>query len=331
MISLSQTPGDFISQRPLLSRVADSLYWMSRYVERAEHIARVMHITMNLLMDVGDLEPALQERQWRSLMALGGIPPAADHARARERVSRHLTFDEFNPSSILSCLSKARENARAVRSEISAEMWETINEMYWMVRSDETRQRYEDQPEGFFDAVLNGTMLFHGLTDQTLAHGQRYMFIRLATAIERADMTCRIIEGRLAAVGELDQTLETPIRTIQWMSTVRMCCSIEAYRRRHAGDFDPNKVVQFVLFTPDFPRSVRWSVEQALRAITGIRRLTTPDTLDPAERILGRLAARIAFVDEDEVNEDNVSEFLEEVRTQLAAADIAVQQTYFLK
>jgi uncharacterized alpha-E superfamily protein len=167
--------------RPLLARVADSLYWMSRYVERAEHVARVLKITTNLLMDVGDLGEEMLDRQWRSLIQIAGsaVEPAGPEAFG-VRVSRWLTFDPLNPVSLYSCISSARENARAIRSEISAEMWEQINSLYWTIRSEESRVRFEESPEDLYNSAMVGSMLFQGVTDQTLDHDQRWRFVQLA-------------------------------------------------------------------------------------------------------------------------------------------------------
>jgi uncharacterized alpha-E superfamily protein len=320
-----------VSQRPLLSRVADSLYWMARYVERTEHVARALRITTNLLMDVGDLPDELHDRQWLSLLTLTGGMPVEDGSGVRERVVRFLALDAANPGSLVSCVSKARENARAVRSEISAEMWETINQQYWSIRTDETRTRLEENPEEFYAGLLNFSMLFQGQSDQTLPHSQRWHFVQLAKSLERVDMTCRVVLARLDAFGEVEASLESPLRTIQWMSTIRMCCGIEAYRRRHMADFDALKVAGFIVLERSFPRSIRYSVDTALDAITQIRKLTSPDSVDPAERVLGRLAANLEYAYLGEIAEDGVREYLLAVQQEIAEASVLVQQTYFLK
>lgn len=320
------------ADRALLSRVADSLYWMSRYVERAEHIARVLRINTNLLMDVGDLEPETVERQWRSVMqiaAMRGDPPGTGNLG--ERVVRSLTLDSSNPTSLISCLSAARENARAIRSEISNEMWEQINSMYWSIRSDETRQRLIEQPEELFYWIALGSMTFQGLTDQTLDHDQRWMFAQLAKSLERIDMTCRIVEVRYDALQEDESMLDAPLRNIQWMAVLRMCCSIESFRRQVATDLDPLRVVAFLVLEDNFPRSVRFNVDQALKAMNGIRHATMPGSIDPAEKILGRLAATLTYANPTEIDSRGVNEYLHEILIESRAASTAVQQTYFLK
>src|SRR5438105_4547874 len=125
--------------RPLLARVADSVYWMSRYVERAEHVARVLLVNSNLLMDVGDLNPTLRDRLWMGgLKILSQEMPESDSKEdLGQRVARYMTLDTSNPNSLVSCITRARENARSIRENISAEMWENLNTLYWSMKTED--------------------------------------------------------------------------------------------------------------------------------------------------------------------------------------------------
>lgn len=318
-------------RRALLSSVADSLCWMSRYVERAEHLARGLRITTNIMMDIGDLSADLQAGQWKNLLGLIGMAMPEGAGPARERVTRFMAIDPLCPGSMVSCITNARENARIIRSEISSEMWETINATYLWVRSDAARQKFEEQYEAFYAGIMNFSLRFQGQTDQTLPHDQRWLFIQLAKSLERIDMTCRIVQVRLDAYEEIEDALEPNLRTIQWMTTVRMCCAIEAYRRKHLADFTPIKVADFLVLEPTFPRSVRYNVDAALRAIVSIRRITAPETIDPAERVLGRLQAQLEYARPQEIAEVGLWDYLENIQKQVAEAGELVQRTYFLK
>lgn len=320
------------ADRPLLSRVAHSLYWMSRYVERAEHVARVLKINTNLLMDVGDLAPELLERQWQSVMQITSMKfaPKGDGTLG-QRVTHSLTFDELNPNSLVSCIGSARENARAIRSEISAEMWEQINSLYWAIRTDDARTRMAEQPDELLNMAMLGSMLFQGVTDHTLDHDQRWMFSQLAKSLERIDMTCRILEARYDALSEAEEQMEAPLRNIQWMSVLRMCCSIETFRRQFSGELDPLRVIGFVILEDGFPRSIRFNVDRALSAISAIRQATSPTAVDPAERILGRLAATLAYANANEIAAEGVKEYLRKIVIETRTAAGNVLQTYFLK
>ncbi len=319
--------------RPLLSRVADSMFWMSRYVERAEQHARLLKVNTALLMDVGELAPAMQPKQWQSVLDIARVadPEVDPNQNYGAHVARYMTFDPLNPGSLVTCLSRARENARAVRSDISAEMWRAVNAQYLAARAEDALLRYEEQPEEFYDSVMNGAMMFAGISDHTLSHDQRWHFIRLGRSIERAEVTCRVIEARFSALMDKQTSLESSLRNIQWMAVLRMCCSIEAYRRMHVGDLEPVNVAAFLIFERDFPRSVFQSVRDALGAISGIRRLTSPRSLDPAERVLGRLSASLEFTDPSEFSADTVGELLQTIRAGLQDAANLVTQTYFRK
>src|ERR1700733_15034324 len=134
------------ASRPMLARDADAMYWMSRYVERAEHVARLLLVNANLLIDVGDLAPRTQNRLWQNIRTILRLPalPEEKSASIGQRVEQSLTFDASNPNSILSCIARARENARGIRENISLEMWESLNTLYWSIRSDDAGQRFDE-------------------------------------------------------------------------------------------------------------------------------------------------------------------------------------------
>ena len=317
-------------ERPMLARDADAMYWMSRYVERAEHVARLLLVNSNLLIDVGDLAPALQARQWQSLLTILRLAELPDGPDLAQRVGQYLTFNLDNPSSILNCLTHARENARGIRENISAEMWECLNTLYWAVRGDEAPAKYDDSPDDFYRSIMAASMLFQGLTDQTMAHDQRWQFTQLAKYFERADVTCRVIQTKFNILSANETMTESAIRNIHWMAVLRSCCSIEAYRRTYLGDMDPLKVAGFLLLEKNFPRSVRFSVEGSLRAMTQIRTAVNPRQLDEAERILGRLDAQLEYAELGEILMEGLSQYLERIQSAVADAALAVQKRYFL-
>jgi uncharacterized alpha-E superfamily protein len=145
------------------------------------------------------------------------------------------------------------------------------------------------------------------------------------------DITCRIVEARVDAIQDADDQLEVPLRNILWMSVLRMCCSIEAFRRQYSSDLDPLTVVGFLILEDEFPRSVRFNVGTALQSIAAIRQATSPNATDPAERILGRLAAKLAYANDDEIDAQGMKSYLRQIMLETQAASVAVQQTYFSK
>jgi uncharacterized alpha-E superfamily protein len=323
--------------RPMLARDADSMYWMSRYVERAEHVARLLLVNSNLLMDVGELAPTLQQRQWQSVLTVfrldpGQLPPGDGPAGASfgARVAQYMVFDPDNPNSLTNCLTRARENSRSVRENISAEMWESLNTLYWSIRADDARARFDESPDDFYRQVMVASMLFQGLADQTLPHDQGWQFTQLGKLLERVDVTCRIIETKFSILRSADNLMAGAMRNIQWMAVLRSCCSIEAYRRQHVGDMDPLRVASFLILERTFPRSIRYCVEKAHDAISAIRAEVNPLAIDPAERVLGRLNTQLEYAEISEILADGLPAYLTRIQTNVAEAGFAVQKSYFL-
>jgi uncharacterized alpha-E superfamily protein len=324
------------ADRPLLARDADSMYWMSRYIERAEHVARLLLVNSNLLVDVGDLAPELQERQWNSVITIMRSPPVTGSARAGtagagSAVARYMTFDPDNPNSLMTCLSRARENARGIRENISAEMWECVNTLYWSIRGDDAPARFDESPDDFYRQMMSGSMLFQGLTDQTLDHDQRWLFTQLGKYLERIDISCGIIDTKYGILAAAEQKLEGALRNIHWMAVLRSCCSLEAYRRQHVGDMDPLRVAAFLILERSYPRSIRYAVAMAHDAIAAIRSEVSPLAIDPAERILGRLDAQLEYAEMNEVLTDGLPAYLQKIRNHIAETAMAVQKAYFLR
>lgn len=317
--------------RPMLARDADSVYWMSRYVERAEHIARILWINSNLLVDVGDLAPALQDRQWESILTIFHIDgPPPGEGPVGPRVGHYMTFNHDNPNSIVSCLIRARENARGIREVISAEMWENLNTLYWSLQADDAQRRFEESADDFFRSIMNGSLTFQGLTDQTMAHDQRWLFAQLGKYLERTVVTCRVIETRFDILRRAESMLEAPLRNIQWMGVLRSCCSIEAYRRNHVGDMDPLKVAAFLILESNFPRSIRYCVHHAHEAISRLRGEINPQLIDNAERILGRLDTQLEYAEMGEILTEGLPAYLQKLESHIADAAMSVQKAYFL-
>ncbi|MGC4032217.1 MAG: alpha-E domain-containing protein [Tepidisphaeraceae bacterium] len=199
------------NSRPMLSRDADSMFWMSRYVERAEHIARLMRVSLVLLTDVGDLTHESEKQMWETILTTfrAGELPEGD-GPIGQRIAQYMTFDTNNANSIAGCIARARENARAIREIISSEIWECLNAVYWNVQADDAPQRYEESPDDYYYGIMTSSMLFQGLSNQTMAHDQRWCFTQVAKYLERADVTARVIQTRFAVLSQMEQE-EQPV------------------------------------------------------------------------------------------------------------------------
>jgi uncharacterized alpha-E superfamily protein len=312
----------------MLVRAADAIYWMSRYMERAESVARLLAVHAGLLIDVGELPQNAEQALWRGVLAtlrIDNVP--AGPAALAQRVARFITFDPGCPMSLVSALTRARENARAVRERISAEMWESLNRLYWTIHDQEARRRFEESQEDIWREIIASSLLFQGLCDQTLLHDQRWHFTQAAKYFERVDYTCRVIQTRLGLLSPQDHAVDSPLRSLHWSAALRACCSIEAYRQIHGTGFDPVHAVSFLLLDGGFPRSVLFAVRRAGEAVAAIAAET--GHARTAQRILGRLEATLRYAREEELAAQGLGSYVHGLQDQIAEAGADLQSAYF--
>jgi uncharacterized alpha-E superfamily protein len=312
----------------MLSRVADSIYWMNRYIERAENNARFVDVNLLLTLDL----PAEFGEQWEPLVSTTGDRAMFEEhfgEYTRENVIQFLSFDPDNPNSILACLHQARENARSIREIISSEMWEQVNRAYLMVRQAAFGERdYAQVPHAFFTQVKLASHLFAGVMDATMSHGEAWQFGRLGRHLERADKTSRILDVKYFILLPDVTYVGTPFDNIQWSALLRSASALEMYRKRF-GRIDPVRVVEFLVLDREFPRAIRFCLaeaEDALHAITGSPRATFQN---PAEQRLGRLRAEFDYTGIDEIVAGGVHEYLDAFQARLNRVGEAVFDTFF--
>jgi uncharacterized alpha-E superfamily protein len=309
----------------MLSRVADSLYWMSRYLERAEHTARLVDISLNIMLEQGQSASAEhQESLVRSLnFTLAEDAPPLEDAHA---IARHITFDTNNSNSVVSCIVTARENARQVREEISSEMYEQLNRLYLKVRSAGAMSEWDAQPYEFFNDVKEGSHLFQGVTDDTLSHGEAWQFIRLGRALERASATVRLLRAHCAAIEPEDGSSPN---YIEWIGLLRSCTSFEAYCRQYTADIRPRSIIEFLLLDHEMPRSVRFCTDRIEAALEAIAEDTGRGGKDSRLlRVAGKLRATLEFVSVDDILNGALPEYLDEVGHQCGQIHAALFSTY---
>jgi len=311
----------------MLSRVANSIYWMSRYIERAENVARLIDVNFNLILDM----PTGANEQWAPLVLITGDrePFLERYGKfTRENVIEFLTFDPANPNSIIASLRAARENGRSIREIVSSEMWEELNSFYLMVRDPMAQRRVEDNPHEFFDAVKKASFQFVGTTDTTMTHGEGWHFHRLGRLMERADKTSRIVDVKYFLLLPTAEYVGTPLDDMQWAALLRSTSAFEMYRKRF-GRTRPDRVVQFLILDREFPRSILYCLtkgRESLHAISG-----TPLGMysTPAEQRLGRLVADLAYTNVQQVIDRGLHEFLDNFQTDLNRVDDGVFDTFF--
>jgi uncharacterized alpha-E superfamily protein len=310
----------------MLSRVADAIYWMNRYVERAENVARFVDVNLNLALDYPEAAA-----QWAPLVQTTGDTELfqkkyGDPTRAS--VLSFLTLDRDSPNSILSCLARARENARSVREIISTEMWEHINHAYLMVMDAARAKTPLEAPHDFFAAVKQASQLFVGITYLTMSHTEGWHFGRLGRLLERADKTSRILDVKYFLLLPRPVDIGTTVDELQWAAVLRSASAFEMYRKRFGG-ITPSKVVEFLMLSRRFPRSVRYCLnkgERSLHAITG-----TPlgTWTNPVERELGRVVAELAYADTGEMLAKGLHERIDDLQIRMNVVGDAVHSTFF--
>ena len=305
----------------LLSRVADSLYWISRYLERAEHTARVVDVAVDLGLGRGvSRDESAIDRLYASL----GLPPAESGSLA---VSAF--FDVSIPHSVISCITAARENARQAREEISSDMWQQLNGLFLRLR--QMRGDASRTPRTHFvsRSVIEGVHLFHGITDATMGHGEGGQYLLAGRYLERAAATARLLD-RFMAPGAEPFEGPAPPDQADLVALLRSCSALEAYCRHYTADVRIERVVEFLLLNADFPRSVRFSASVAESALRSLARLSGRRAGGDAERLAGRLHASLDYGQVGEILDGQPHVYLTDIGRQCAQIHQALYQTYIL-
>ncbi|MBI2504478.1 MAG: alpha-E domain-containing protein [Candidatus Latescibacteria bacterium] len=310
----------------MLSRVAEAIYWMNRYIERAENVARFIHVNLHLVLDLG----AVTGEQWEPLVWVTGDHQAFAErcgTATREQVIDFLTFDQDNPNSILSCLFRARENARSVREIISSEMWEQINRFYLLVKGA-ARERALETPHDFFTEIKMASHLYGGIADSTMSRGEGWHLGRLGGLLERADKTSRILDVKYFILLPDPADVGTPVDNVQWAALLRSASAFEMYRKRF-GLIAPERIADFLILDREFPRAIHHCLiegEESLRTLTGSAAGTFHNE---AEQELGRLRAELSYAQIEEVIAVGLHEFLDDLQLRLNRIDMAIFSTFF--
>jgi uncharacterized alpha-E superfamily protein len=307
----------------MLSRVADNLYWMSRYLERAEHLARVVGVQFNMSLDVANAP-----QRWSMVAeSLRLKVPASGLVQDPYAFARDLAFDYNHPQSIVVCITQARENARQVRELISSEMWEQINRLYLWVRDKEALDLWDDQPLSFFQQVKEGAHLFQGLTDSTMTHGEAWRYIQLGRYLERTLSIARLLETHFTIFPETPDRAIAVEEYFEWLGLLKCCTAWEAYCKVYSAELHPQYIAEFLLLNPSFPHAVRFSVERIEHALLALADITrTPKT--NVHRLAGKLLALLDYTTIQEISDDVLQPFLKQVQTLCDSIHAGIYEHY---
>jgi uncharacterized alpha-E superfamily protein len=312
----------------MLSRVAESMFWMSRYVERAENVGRFIDVNCNLTLD----STQRQDDQWQALVNTTG-----DHeefakqykSATKENVIHFLTFDRKNLNSIYCCVRAARENARTVREVISSDMWEQINTFYLMLNETSAEKKALENPYDFFNQVKMASHLILGVTDSTLSHGEGWNFCRLGRFIERTDKTSRILDVKFYM---LQSPYAKPVaesqEDIQWGAVLKSASALEMYRKKYRR-IDPSRVVEFLMLDSEFPRSILFCMKTAQKSLSALRSDSHGDVAGKAEELISVTCRELSSTKVEKILEVDLHQYLDKLQTHLNDVGSAIHEAFF--
>lgn len=317
----------------LLSRVAESLFWMGRYVERAENTARLLDVTYH-----GRLEPAGEHglagatNTWEALITTLGTTELYlslydDFTEAG--VIDFLTVSRHNPSSIVSSLIGARENARSCRDLLSSETWVAINRLHHATVGRNLHLIMADGLYDFCDSIRLGAQTFHGTAANTSLHDEGYYWLRCGVQIERADMVTRLVDSKYHLLMSSLDEVGGPIDRYQWGAVLRSVSGYEAYRRTHVVGLDASRVVGFLLLERQFPRSLRAAVEGLREALDRATEGAEPRLRNRAMRQVTSLQSRLQYETTESLIGAGLHEYLSSTQDTIADISLAVSEAFF--
>ena len=313
----------------MLSRIADSLFWMARYMDRAENTARLLDVTYHMLLEQS-LE--MQELRWDPVIAIAGGKTTFEKMYTEadlQNVCEFLLFREDNPDSVVSCITCVRENARAIRDRLSREMWENVNGLYHRVRAMQHNLETRTLLHAFCGEIMTGSQAFNGITDSTLPHDEGWHFLQAGRALERAEHTARVLDVEYHRLRAATAESIADFGAQRWMAVLKSVAAYEMYRRVYYSGVQSRDVAELLILHPQHPRSIRFNVawlQISLRAISGAG---AHSYADEAERLTGKLLDSLVYDRIDDIFDRGLHEFLSGVERTCRVIGENIARTYF--
>jgi uncharacterized alpha-E superfamily protein len=312
----------------MLSRVANHIYWLGRYLERAENYARFIDVNFNLMQDL----PVDLKEQWQPLVAATGdldLYLKKYEGYERGQVMFFLTFDLDNPNCMLSAVNRARENARIIRENLSKETWEKVNELYYMLQNGlEKKVWKKEDPRQFYESVKNQILLIYGLADATVARTEGWYFRQLGQLLERADKTSRILDVKYHILLPSPIEVGSPLDFLHWMALLKSVTGFNTYRRLY-GNIDPSGVVEFLVLNKYFPRSIYYCLKEAERCLHNISGNATDGFRNSAEKAIGEMRSRLEYSEVDDIISVGLHEYLDSIQLKINHISDLIDSNYF--
>jgi uncharacterized alpha-E superfamily protein len=298
----------------MLARVADSLYWLGRYAERAEHLARLAAVMLNAAIDRTDAADQA------SRIAMASVGKRAPEVEAMD-TARLLVLERDSAASVVASLAHARENARQVRDQITTESWERLNMLYLRATVANAETAFLADAPDFLQRIIADLHQFKGAAEATMSHGDGWRFMLTGVYIERAQLIARLLN---VCFGDADDAVDDHVALV---SLLRMACALEPYLRVYTADINARCILEFLMFDEDFPRSIRFSTHRIQECLSGLAGGRDLGRHDPS-RIAGRLNARLTYADIDEVEAAGAGALLAAVSAECAAIHSAIHETF---
>jgi uncharacterized alpha-E superfamily protein len=308
----------------MLSRVADSLYWMSRYMERTDGILRMLKI--NYYSSQDDRE----DFTWRPVLKIfSNLEEAqiAEMERNGRKVLHFMVIDKENPNSVLNMVTKSRENARSVQDNITKELWQSLNEFYHAVRDGRLEYSLQvEDPLTVLDSLVRQCMLYYGVTDNTMFRGEGLVFMNIGKYLERAIQTADILDARF---NDLSYDLEKPTDTTYWKYLLLSVSGYALYLKRYRSGFEGRNVIDQVLFNVDFPRSVLYSLNQLHRYFSRMKGEQNPEGFAKVDFCIGKVRSKVQYSDVQSVSRAGLHNYLQDITSDFYEIGHALNQSYF--
>lgn len=307
----------------MLSRVADSLYWVGRYLERAENTVRILDVNVSLMLEGSDTDA---EARWRRVMRSLGHPQDFDPNDIDASI-RKMTFDSGDRASIAACIGLARESARQVRDEISSEQWQKLNRLYHAFSEMRSTERYPMLSDAM-QAIVDGIHLFQGVTDSTMPHGEGWHFIRIGRYMERATQIAMLLETHYRDLVANEASVEHPLHYLEWIGLLRCCTSFEAYCTFYTAELTPERILEFLLLNREFPHTLWYAINALVEALAGVEQGGRRSAAEELTRTAGRLRASLSFVQIGDILSGDPAEYLRNMLNQCRAIQEHIYRLY---
>lgn len=313
----------------MLSRVANAIYWLSRYIERAENYGRFINVNNNLALDA----PNLFDEQWKPILIAAGDDEVFyefHKVASREAVIDFMAFDTRNPNSIFSSISNARENARTIREVLPVELWQQLNKFYLELKKlAEVSDREINDPIVFFDEIRKNCQLFWGMLDSAYTRNEGFHFACLGKFMERADKTSRFLDVKYFSDTPETKKENSPQSLLIWSAVLKSVSAFNMYRQQHRN-LKPEFIVDFLIKDRKFPRSLYYSVQQAEHCLYEISgRRITDGFSNKAERTISVLRNELDFLEISEIYPKDLHQFLDDFQLKNNHLSEAIFETYF--